>query len=286
MVFAENENTEVEEGLPGFYLDSATGAKLEISQEDMTASFRCYAISGELIAEENNCSIDHIYLKGDSWRGVMRLDGALVINAKEGYCLGEFKKISSETENFAKEIEGINAEQQRIMNEAYAQLVGKTFNKKGYQTCLNFVSKDEVVLPAEIDIPYSYTLSAEKGIGSNSYYPHITLDGVTYTMIFYPADKALILNGDGTFSGWYEEVNTLDASNSSATNGDGSVWTVRVESGYLALRTAMAYDVSNEIGALYTGDTVELVEKSSQDYWYVYSSTLNQYGYVNCNYLY
>lgn len=60
---------------------------------------------------------------------------------------------------------------------------------------------------------------------------------------------------------------------------------VKVESGYLALRTAQAYDYRNEIGKLYTGDTVEVQEYGSGDYWYVYSSKLKKYGYVNHNYL-
>lgn len=63
-------------------------------------------------------------------------------------------------------------------------------------------------------------------------------------------------------------------------------YTVRVETGYLALRTAQAYDYRNEIGKLYTGDTVEVEEYGSGDYWYVYSAKLNKYGYVNNNYLY
>ena len=38
--------------------------------------------------------------------------------------------------------------------------------------------------------------------------------------------------------------------------------------GYLALRSAMAYDSSNEIGELYSGDTVEVTEYTTSDYWY------------------
>lgn len=66
---------------------------------------------------------------------------------------------------------------------------------------------------------------------------------------------------------------------------DGEVWTVRVESGYLALRTAKAYDYSNEIGKLYTGDTVRVIEKEGT-YWWVYAPSLDKYGYVNGDYLY
>ena len=61
--------------------------------------------------------------------------------------------------------------------------------------------------------------------------------------------------------------------------------TVSVASGYLALRTAMAYDSSNEIGALYNGETVQVKEKTSSNYWYVYAPSLGKSGYVNCNYL-
>lgn len=62
-------------------------------------------------------------------------------------------------------------------------------------------------------------------------------------------------------------------------------YTVCVSEGYLALRTAKAFDSSNEIGRLYTGYTVELVDCSDATYWYVYAPALGQYGYVNCNYL-
>lgn len=62
--------------------------------------------------------------------------------------------------------------------------------------------------------------------------------------------------------------------------------TVRVDDGYLALRTQMAFDASNEIGKLYTGDLVHVEEKYSGDYWYVYAPKYSMYGYVNKNYLY
>lgn len=61
--------------------------------------------------------------------------------------------------------------------------------------------------------------------------------------------------------------------------------TVKVKSGYLALRNAKAYDDSNEIGQLNNGDTVQVQDSSGSTYWYVYSSRLNKSGYVNKNYL-
>lgn len=65
-----------------------------------------------------------------------------------------------------------------------------------------------------------------------------------------------------------------------------STWTVAVSKGYLALRTAKAYDSSNEIGQLYTGDTVDVTDASDATYWYVYAPKLGKYGFVNRNYLY
>ena len=62
-------------------------------------------------------------------------------------------------------------------------------------------------------------------------------------------------------------------------------YTVTVADGYLALRNAKAYDDKNEIGKLYTGDTVDVTDSSGSTYWYVYSSRLGKSGYVNKNYL-
>ena len=61
---------------------------------------------------------------------------------------------------------------------------------------------------------------------------------------------------------------------------------VSVSKGYLALRSAKAYDSSNEIGQLYSGETVQLVDTTDAQYWYVYSTKLGRYGYVNKDYLY
>ena len=64
-----------------------------------------------------------------------------------------------------------------------------------------------------------------------------------------------------------------------------NTYEVSVSKGYLALRSSMAYDSSNEIGELYTGDTVTVSDSSDPQYWYVYSPKLNKYGYVNKDYL-
>ena len=87
----------------------------------------------------------------------------------------------------------------------------------------------------------------------------------------------------GTYG--YVNKNYLYASNSTPI-APSCTWTVNVSSGYLALRSAKAFDASNEIGRLYSGDTVEVSDSSDSTYWYVYSPKLGKYGYVNQNYLY
>ena len=66
---------------------------------------------------------------------------------------------------------------------------------------------------------------------------------------------------------------------------DMNTYSVAVASGYLALRNAKAYDDKNEIGKLYTGDTVDVTDSSGSTYWYVYASRLKKSGYVNRRYL-
>lgn len=62
-------------------------------------------------------------------------------------------------------------------------------------------------------------------------------------------------------------------------------WTVKVDQGYLALRSEQAFDSSNELGELYTGDRVLLLHDSGPKYWLVYSPDLSCAGYVDCGYL-
>ena len=101
-------------------------------------------------------------------------------------------------------------------------------------------------------------------------------------------------------AGWIHTGNLADVgsstnNSSSANTTNNYIYTpsysaidtmgVVVQSGYLALRNAKAYDSSNEIGKLYTGDVVDVYDNGDSTYWYVYSSKLGSYGYVNKNYL-
>lgn len=86
-------------------------------------------------------------------------------------------------------------------------------------------------------------------------------------------------------SGYVNRNYLIGGSSPTPPSPSGDTYTVKVSSGYLALRTAKAYNYSNEIGALYTGDTITITDKSDSTYWYGYSPKLGKYGYVNRNYL-
>ena len=113
-------------------------------------------------------------------------------------------------------------------------------------------------------------------------------------------ELAALYNGDvvqlrGTAAGTYWWVYAPDYGLSGYVNSNyllpgsshvsGVTYTVKVASGYLALRTEMEYDEANEIGALYNGDIVYLQSKTSGKYWYVYAPSLDAFGFVNASYL-
>lgn len=111
----------------------------------------------------------------------------------------------------------------------------------------------------------------------------------------YNGDSVYALRNDGEY--WYVYSPSLGSygytnatylvstpqKNVSPTNG--SVYYANVSSGYLALRNDTAYDASNEIGKIANGQPVQVIDSSSGTYWYVYVPSLNQYGYVNSDYL-
>lgn len=112
----------------------------------------------------------------------------------------------------------------------------------------------------------------------------------------YSGDLVEVLDYTGATGYWYVYspkyddfgyVNNdyLDSVTSSVSSYN-TMWTVSVSTGYLALRNAPEYDASNEIGELYSGDTVWVSDSSNSQYWYVYSPKLDGYGYVNQEYLY
>ena len=84
----------------------------------------------------------------------------------------------------------------------------------------------------------------------------------------------------------YVNKNYLVGRSAATCNQSKGTYRVTVAKGYLALRTAPAYDDRNEIGELYSGDTVTVLSKPSGKYWWVYSPKYGREGYVNKNYLY
>ena len=88
----------------------------------------------------------------------------------------------------------------------------------------------------------------------------------------------------GSFS--YYDNNPLFSERAFIVANKSQGWkTVNVD-GYLALRNAPSYDGSNEIGRLYTGDTVLVTgSQSTGSYVYVDSPKYDTYGYVNAGFI-
>ena len=106
----------------------------------------------------------------------------------------------------------------------------------------------------------------------------------------YTGDTVTFISQTSNSTYWYVYAPTLGKNGYVNKNylyhmGDSFKMTVKVSSGYLALRNAKAYNSANEIGKLYTGDTVQVLDHSGSTYWYVYSSKLMKSGYVNKDYL-
>ena len=174
----------------------------------------------------------------------------------------------------------------------YWWVYAPSLGKSGY------VNKDYLVgsIPSSSPSSYdTYTVSVASGylaLRTAKAYDYANEIGALYS-----GDTVQVTDkSDGTY--WYVYAPSLGKYgyvNRNYLIGAGSyttptpsypTYTVRVASGYLALRTAKAYDYANEIGKLYTGDTVQVVDFSSGGYWYVYAPTLGLYGYVNKDYLY
>ena len=95
----------------------------------------------------------------------------------------------------------------------------------------------------------------------------------------YTAPKAA-----ATTKGYFDNNWSQTAQNMNTSSGSWK--TVYVSSGYLALRTAPSYDSGNEIGQLYTGDSVQLTGGAvSGSYVQVYSPKIGSYGWVNAGFL-
>ena len=66
--------------------------------------------------------------------------------------------------------------------------------------------------------------------------------------------------------------------NSADVQASSNTYRLNVATGYLALRNDSSFDTSNEIGELYSGDTVQVQDSSDGTYWYVYAPKLGKSG--------
>ncbi len=147
-----------------------------------------------------------------------------------------------------------------------------------------------------------YAAASAKGIGEYS----VSVDG--YLALrnakeydasneigkLYTGDRVIHLEtGDDSEEYWY--VYSYTEQKAGYVNCDyltyegmlenGPYCDVSVTEGYLAIRSEKSYDASNEIGKLYAGDTVLVLNDSDPEYWLIYSLDKQKAGYVNNEYL-
>ena len=164
---------------------------------------------------------------------------------------------------------------------------------------------DEQIFPCKVGRPYLYLystlslpLTAEDSYASNTYTVSVQEGYLALrTAKAYDSRNEIGELYTGGHRGGYRQqrpdllyvyspkYGTSGYVNKNYLVGTSNTWTVSVSKGYLALRTAKAYDSRNEIGELYTGDTVQVTDSSDPTYWYVYSPKHGKSGYVNKNYL-
>ena len=133
--------------------------------------------------------------------------------------------------------------------------------------------------------PCAYTVCVSKGYLALRSAP--AYDASNELGALYTGDVVQVQNPDGAAYWWVysPRLGLSGYVNRSYLAGGDYSFTVSVAKGYLALRNAKAYDVRNEIGALYTGDHVQVRDTSDPVYWLVYTPRLGLSGYVNRNYL-
>ena len=98
------------------------------------------------------------------------------------------------------------------------------------------------------------------------------------------ADSYTAKQNYSTTQSYFDNNWTQTAANLNA-NSRGTWKTVRVDSGYLALRDAPSYDSRDEIGQLNNGDTVMVEGECDGSYIYVYSPKYGTSGWVNAGFL-
>lgn len=126
----------------------------------------------------------------------------------------------------------------------------------------------------------AFDSSNEIGQMNNGDYVWAIETGGTYWYVYSPS-----LGMYGYTNSGYLTTSPTTPSQTQSQSSYLGVYYANVASGYLALRNAAAYDSANEIGKIANGEEVDVMDMSASPYWYVYVPSLNQYGYVNSQYL-
>lgn len=209
-----------------------------------------------------------------------------VVKVDEGYLALRRAKAYDSRNEIGKLFTGYAVEVKDRSDDEYWYVYSPLLDKSGY------VNKDYLELPESqnywtVSVEEGYlALRTEKAYDSRNEIGELYSGDVvevkgnrdkTYWYVYAP--------GLGKF-GYVNKDYLLAPDKSRNGSKYREIWTVKVDEGYLALRTEKAYDESNEIGKSFTGDVVEVFDSSDDTYWYVYVPGLYRFGYVNKNYLY
>lgn len=206
------------------------------------------------------------------------------VKVDKGYLALRTEKIYDAANEIGELYTGDEVEILNSSDSQYWYVYAPSLNKNGY------VNKDYLLYNGGSKYSYNWSVKVDKGylaLRTDKAYDSANEIGELYTGDVVEIKKS----SDSKY--WYvyvpslEKFGYVDKEYLKYNAGKDTVTkTVSVAKGYLALRTAKAYDTANEIGELYTGDEVEVLDSDGKEYWYVYVPSLNKVGYVNKAYLY
>lgn len=214
-------------------------------------------------------------------RAAHAADSTYMVSVSEGYLALRTEKAFDASNEIGKLYSGDIVETFDCSDSNYWYVYVPSMDRFGYVNCDYLISTVGSTWDVWVDSGY-LALRTEKAFDASNEIGKL-----------YSGDTVWVYDaGDPSY--WYVYAPQLqkygyvnkDYLRNGSTGASTDTRTVRVDTGYLALRTAKAFDSSNEIGRLYTGDTVQLLDTRDSSYWYVYAPSLGRYGYVNCDYLY
>ncbi len=264
----------------------------------------------QVILKEEKSDFSYVYSKYDDQYGYVKT--VYLTDEQEAVCKGETYYIKSKTGLYKGETDDSAVEKQLKKGskiKVIAKLSGSMWRVQipdtstfGYVSsdCLSkekvSASSDESkptgkgTPPKNYSVYYAYVDTGFLALRSKRNDSNDNIIGKMYT-----GDMVYVVKAEGLY--WYcyspdlemyGYVNSgylVDYDAGYDYGYTGVEWYVSVSSGYLALRSEDNASDSNIIGKLYNGDYVYLVAAEGA-YWYVYSPSLDMYGYVNSNYLY